>query len=184
MFSSARNISGHPKKCPKSIQPLIVLRRAVHKHSLCCCVPQYSCTVPCFTYASSDFLHLSASEGLSTMVITTKTFPIKTSLTHLNVEPRRKCEFYLVNSVRTKHDSTVITILRVMMLNFQNSGKDFCGGSFYSFLFAILLYVGLFHVPASHYSPLVSPLLQIVVNLMVYNSRLVPLPLLPQLGEL
>lgn len=53
------------------------------------------------------------------MVITTETLPTKASLMHLNVKPRRMWEFYLVNSVRTEHYSTVITTLRVTMLNFQ-----------------------------------------------------------------
>lgn len=108
IFSSARNIPGHPKKSPKSIKPVIVFRRAVHKRSLCyhsCCMSEYSCTpAPCFTDASSVFLHQNlTSEGLSAMVLTTKTLPIKASPTHLNVEPRRKWEFYWVHSVRTEH---------------------------------------------------------------------------------
>lgn len=114
-FSSARNILGHPKKRPKSIKPLMVFRRAVHKHSLCyhsCCVSEYSCIAPCFPDASSVFLYQKlTSEGLSAVVITTKTLPTKASPMHLKVEPRRKWEFYLVNSVRTKLCSTVITIL-------------------------------------------------------------------------
>lgn len=109
VFSSARNISGHPKESPKPIKPLIVSRRAVHKHSLCChsCgVSEYSCTAPCFMDASSVFLHQKlTSEGLSGMVITTKTLPTKASPTCLNVEPRRKWEFYLVNSTSLQHSN-------------------------------------------------------------------------------
>lgn len=73
--------------------------------------------------ASSVFLHQKlTSEGLSGTVITTKTLPTKASPTCLNVEPRRKWEFYLVNSIRTEHHSTAITILRVTMLLIDFSG--------------------------------------------------------------
>lgn len=73
--------------------------------------------------ASSVFLHQKlTSEGLSGTVITTKTLPTKASPTCLNVEPRRKWEFYLVNSIRTEHYSTAITILRVTMLLIDFSG--------------------------------------------------------------
>ena len=78
---------------------------------------EYACTAPCFMDAFSVFLHQKLRPGgLSATVMITKTLPTKGSPTCLNLQPRRKWEFYLVNSIWTEHYSTVITTLRTTML--------------------------------------------------------------------